>query len=294
MALTRAGIRDAARALGEGVACGACGRRARRSSGSTSTATGRSARTSTTPTSGSGTISGMEPCAGGWSRWRTSYDAVCVGAHPDDVEIGMGGTVAKMTGAGLRSRSWTSPTASPRLTAPSSSERPSRRRPRGCSARQRRTLTREPLSLRHGRGADRTRDGAPGAPTTPAVRPVSGRRPPGSRRCRAIALAARFYASSPRPTWPDEPFYPSGSFATWPSTCASSPSRRSSSTSPPAPGQDGGARRYESQFADNAANTGSSPLMEQSARMWGSAGRVEAGEPFFALEPALSSPDEIL
>jgi LmbE family N-acetylglucosaminyl deacetylase len=31
-----------------------------------------------------------------------SYDAVCVGAHPDDVEIGMGGTIAKMTGAGLK------------------------------------------------------------------------------------------------------------------------------------------------------------------------------------------------
>ncbi len=30
------------------------------------------------------------------------YDAVCVGAHPDDVEIGMGATIAKMTAAGRR------------------------------------------------------------------------------------------------------------------------------------------------------------------------------------------------
>jgi len=33
---------------------------------------------------------------------RADFDAVCVGAHPDDVEIGMGGTVAKMGREGLR------------------------------------------------------------------------------------------------------------------------------------------------------------------------------------------------
>ncbi len=29
-------------------------------------------------------------------------DVLCVGAHPDDIEIGMGGLVAKLTGAGVR------------------------------------------------------------------------------------------------------------------------------------------------------------------------------------------------
>ncbi|NTU72538.1 MAG: LmbE family protein, partial [Coriobacteriia bacterium] len=33
---------------------------------------------------------------------QAPYDAVCVGAHPDDVEIGMGATVAKLTASGAR------------------------------------------------------------------------------------------------------------------------------------------------------------------------------------------------
>jgi LmbE family N-acetylglucosaminyl deacetylase len=42
---------------------------------------------------------------------------------------------------------------------------------------------------------------------------------------------------------------------------------------------------YESQFAENPANTGIIDLMRQQAAMWGALGRVQAGEPFFALEP---------
>jgi LmbE family N-acetylglucosaminyl deacetylase len=33
---------------------------------------------------------------------QPEYDAVCVGAHPDDVEIGMGATIAKMVAGGAK------------------------------------------------------------------------------------------------------------------------------------------------------------------------------------------------
>lgn len=33
---------------------------------------------------------------------NTTYDALCIGAHPDDVEMGMGGTVAALVAAGRR------------------------------------------------------------------------------------------------------------------------------------------------------------------------------------------------
>lgn len=33
---------------------------------------------------------------------HTTYDALCIGAHPDDVEMGMGGTVAALVAAGRR------------------------------------------------------------------------------------------------------------------------------------------------------------------------------------------------
>ena len=52
---------------------------------------------------------------------------------------------------------------------------------------------------------------------------------------------------------------------------------------------------YRSQSADNGANAGVVDLMRQQAAMWGALGRVEAGEPFFALEPlALRSTDDLI
>jgi LmbE family N-acetylglucosaminyl deacetylase len=54
-------------------------------------------------------------------------------------------------------------------------------------------------------------------------------------------------------------------------------------------------RAYESQFVANEKNAGVIPMMESMARTWGALSGVEAGEPFFALEPiALSSPADVL
>jgi len=51
---------------------------------------------------------------------------------------------------------------------------------------------------------------------------------------------------------------------------------------------------YRSQFSANPSNAGVIELVRTQAAMWGALGRVEAGEPFFALEPlALRSLSEL-
>ena len=53
-------------------------------------------------------------------------------------------------------------------------------------------------------------------------------------------------------------------------------------------------RAYESQFVANPANADVVGMMAGSASMWGALARVDAGEPFFALEPlAVSTPEDL-
>jgi len=225
------------------------------------------------------------------------YDAVCVGAHPDDVEIGMGGTVAKMTAAGLR-------VAIVDLT----NGEPT---PRGSVE----TRARESAAAAAALGAGRTTLTQPNRylmdtveARTELAEILRGLRPrmlfvpypvdahPDHVAASRIATAARFYSKFTKTDMAHEPFYPSRVFRYM--------AVHQRIVAEPSFVVDIGEylgvklealRCYESQFTANETNAGVIPMMEAMAHSWGTMANVAAGEPFFALEPiALTTPAEIL
>ena len=166
--------------------CGLDGRARCPSSASTATTTGRSARDLDDPGD-----SGSRTTCDVWKRalWRRTemtspVRRVCVGAHPDDVEIGMGATVAKMVREGMKvaivDLTERRADAARHARDPRAPSRPRPRRVLGVRAPH--ALAAEPLPVRHGRGAHRARRGAPGASAAHALRAVPRRRAPRSRR----------------------------------------------------------------------------------------------------------------
>ncbi len=102
-------------------------------------------------------------------------DVLCVGAHPDDVEIGMGGTIAGMVRAGLDvaivdiTDGEPTPAGTPEIRATEAAEAAATL---GVSRRV--TLeSAQPLPVRHARGADGASRGGPGAQAPHHVRAVS-------------------------------------------------------------------------------------------------------------------------
>ena len=118
----------------------------------------------------------------------------------------------------------------------------------------------QPLPVRHGRGAHRTRRGDARVPAADALRAVRRRCTPRSHR----GIGDRRRGPLLREVHQDRDerasrSSPSASTATWRSTCASSPSRRSSSMSPrTCPTSSRPLAAYESQFSDNPNNAASS------------------------------------
>ena len=224
------------------------------------------------------------------------FDAVCVGAHPDDVEIGMGATVAKMVDDGLRvaivdlTNGEPTPHGSPETRAAESA------RAARILGAERRTLSQPNRYLFDSVEA---REALAGVirqlePRTLFV-PFAEDAHPDHVAASAIAEAARFYAKFTKTDMPGKPHYPARLYRYMAvhARLVREPSFIVD-ISPDLDAKFAALRCYESQFIANAANEGIFDLVRTTAAMWGIAGRVEAGEPFFAPEPLTVSELESL
>jgi len=225
------------------------------------------------------------------------FDAVCVGAHPDDVEIGMGATVAKLTREGGRvaivdlTNGEPTPFGTPETRAEESAN----------AARvlraERRTLSQPNRYLFDSVDArielaSVLREFRPRMLFVPYAVDAH----PDHIAASQIALAARFYSKFTKTDMPHEPFFPPRVFRYMAvhQRIVAEPSFIVDVTEDLETKLEA-LRAYESQFSANAANDTVVGMMKQTALTWGQMARVGAGEPFFALEPiGLSSPAQIL
>lgn len=218
-------------------------------------------------------------------------DVVCVGAHPDDVEIGMGGTVASLAsrGADVLIVDLTDGEPTPHGTH-------ERRMAEAAEAARLLGCRRITLDLPNRYLFDSVEARTALAEVLRAERPHTLFVPfpedahPDHLAASHIAEAARFYAKLTRTAMSGEPHYPPRVYRYMavhlrlvrePSFLVDV-------------GQTLQAKldaigAYESQFSDNASNRGLIAMIEQTARSWGVIGRVDAAEPFFAIEPPVVS-----
>jgi len=219
------------------------------------------------------------------NQWNT--DALCIGAHPDDVEIGMGATVAKMVRQGARvaivdlTNGEPTPHGSPEIRATESAE-----------AARILGVTRRTLSGRNRYLLDSVEARTELAEVIRELRPrvlfipYADDAHPDHVAASSIALAARFYSKFTKTEMAGTPVFPERVYRYMAvhQRIVAEPSfivdvSEDLDTKLKAIGA------YESQFSANPANTTVIELMRQTALMWGGLGRVAAGEPFFALEP---------
>jgi bacillithiol biosynthesis deacetylase BshB1 len=219
------------------------------------------------------------------ATWKT--DALCIGAHPDDVEIGMGATVAKMVRQGARvalvdlTNGEPTPHGSPEIRATESAE-----------AARILGVTRRTLSGRNRYLMDTVEARTELAEVIRELRPrvlfipYADDAHPDHVAASSIALAARFYSKFTKTEMSGEPVFPERVYrymavhqriVAEPSFIVDVSDDLDTKLS--------AIRAYESQFSANPANATVIELMRQTAVMWGGLGRVSAGEPFFALEP---------
>ena len=224
-------------------------------------------------------------------------DIVCVGAHPDDVEIGMGGTVAALArrGADVLIVDLTDGEPTPHGTH-------ERRMAEAADAARALGCRRLTLELPNRYLFDTVEARTALAEVLRAERPRVLFVPypedahPDHIAASRIAEAARFYAKFTRTEMSGEPHYAARVYRYMavhvrivrePSFLADISDTLASKLE--------ALGCYRSQFDDNAANRGVIGLVEQNARMWGAHGRVDAAEPFFALEaPVVSSVLDLL
>lgn len=215
------------------------------------------------------------------------YDAVCVGAHPDDVEIGMGATIVKMAREGLRvmivdlTNGEPTPHGTPEKRAEEAAE----------AARilgvKRRTLGGENRYLFDTREArielaEVLRETRPRMLFTPYPDDAH----PDHVAAAQIALAARFYAKFTKTEMRGEPWFPRRLYRYMAvhQRIIVEPSFIVDVTNE-LPTKLSAVNAYRSQFAENPVNSSFPATLEQEAASWGAAARVGYGEPFFALEP---------
>lgn len=215
------------------------------------------------------------------------FDAVCVGAHPDDVEIGMGATVAKMVRCGKRvaivdlTDGEPTPNGTPQTRAAESAEAAH------ILGVTRRTLTQRNRYLfdtveARTELAEVLREFRPRVLFVPYERDSH----PDHVAAASIAMAARFYAKFTKTDMRGEPHYPERVYRYMAvhQRIVAEPSFIVD-VSEDLPTKLAAVSAYESQFSANPNNRGMAELMAQTAATWGNLGRVAAGEPFFALEP---------
>lgn len=226
------------------------------------------------------------------------FDAVCIGAHPDDVEIGMGGTVARLTAEGARiaivdlTDGEPTPHGTVEMRAKEAAEAA-----RILGVTVRRTLSQPNRYLfdsveARTELAEVLRELRPRALFVPY--PTDAH--PDHIAAAQIALGARFYSKFTKTTMAGEPFYPQRVYRYMAvhMRLLAEPSFVIE-IGPHLDTKLAALEAYRSQFQANEANAGIVPAMRQLAATWGALAGVEAGEPFFALEPiALSSPRDLL
>lgn len=224
-------------------------------------------------------------------------EVVCVGAHPDDVEIGMGGTVALLAARGVD-------VLLVDLTDGEPTPHGTRERRAAEAAEAARILgcRRITLDLPNRYLFDTVEARTALAEVLRAERPSVMFAPypedahPDHLAASRIAEAARFYAKLTKTDMGGEPHYPprlyrymavhlrlvrEPSFLTDVSATLEAKLEA--------------LRAYASQFSENAANGAVLDFVEQTARAWGATGRTNAAEPFFALEPpVVASPLDLL
>ncbi len=215
-------------------------------------------------------------------------DVVCVGAHPDDVEIGMGGTVAAMVAQGLSVAIVDLTDGEP---TPAGSHEVRMAEARAAAAllgvEVRRTLDLPNRSL-----FDTTEARTALAEVFRELRPriVFGPYPldahPDHLAAAAIVRASRFWSKLTKTTMAGEPHYPARLYhymavhlrlVREPSFCVD--------ISSTLPAKLAALEAYRSQFGENPANSGVIESIERSARMWGGMVGAEAAEPFYSDEP---------
>lgn len=214
-------------------------------------------------------------------------DVLCIGAHPDDVEIGMGATVAGMVRDGMH-------VGIVDLTngEPTPYGTPERRAEESAAAAATLGVERVTLGLPNRylfdsvearkELAEVIREHRPRILFVPFAEDAH----PDHIAASQIATAARFYAKLTKTEMAGEPHYPARVYRYM--------AVHMNLVREPAFVVDVSAhmetklaalRCYESQFSENPANTSLLDAMEQLGRFWGSRIGVAAGEPFFSAEP---------
>lgn len=218
-------------------------------------------------------------------------DVVCVGAHPDDVEIGMGGTVASLVsgGADVLLIDLTDGEPTPHGTHERRmAEAAEAARALGCRRVTLDLPNRYLVDIPDARMAlaQVLRDERPDVLFVPFPEDAH----PDHLAASRIAEAARFYAKLTKTEMRGEPHYPARVYRYMavhlrlvrePSFLADITTTLDRKLR--------ALEAYRSQFGENPANTGIIDQVEQTARMWGGIGRVGAAEPFYALEPPVVS-----
>lgn len=226
-----------------------------------------------------------------------TVDVVCIGAHPDDVEIGMGATVAKLTASGASvaivdlTDGEPTPYGTPALRAEES------RRAAELLGATRITLTQQNRRLFDSVDA-REELATVLRRLRPRVMfvPYAVDAHPDHVAAAQIALAARFYGKFVKTEMPGQPHFVARVFSYMAvhQRIIAQPSFVIE-VAEQLPAKIDALRAYASQFEANPANAGVVSMMEDSARMWGGLANVAAGEPFFALETiAIDSPLDVL
>jgi bacillithiol biosynthesis deacetylase BshB1 len=215
-------------------------------------------------------------------------DVVCVGAHPDDVEIGMGATIAGMTASGTSVAivDLTDGEPTPAGT------RETRLAEADAAARRLGVSERRILDLPNRQLFDSVEARTALAEVFRELRPRIVFAPypldahPDHIAASAIAQAARFWAKLTKTEMAGEPHYPARLYRYMavhlrlvrePSFVVD--------VSANLPAKLEALSMYRSQFSANPANVGLIEMMEGVARMWGEMIGTAAGEPFFSDEP---------
>lgn len=225
------------------------------------------------------------------------YDALCIGAHPDDVEMGMGGTVAGMIARGLKVAIVDITDGEP--TPFGSHEM------RMVECREAADMLGVELRVNLG-GTNRYLRDEVSLRTALAVEirrlrprvifvPYAVDAHPDHIAAHSIAVAARFMAKLSKTEMSGEPFYPKRiyQFAAIHQKMVREPSffvdiSENLETKLAA------ARCYRSQFFDNPANCDALSGLEIQARSAGLSAGCAAAEPFYAFEPITVAGPEIL
>jgi bacillithiol biosynthesis deacetylase BshB1 len=224
-------------------------------------------------------------------------DALCVGAHPDDVEIGMGATVAGMVRRGMSvavvdlTDGEPTPAGSREIRAAESAASAA---VLGVTRRTLGFCNRELFDTVEARTAlaEIIRELRPRLLFAPYPQDAH----PDHVAAAAIVEAARFYAKFVKTDMSGDPHYPLRVYHYWAVhlRLVAQPSFVVDVTED-LPTKLRALECYASQFKANERNTGVIAWVEDQAAAWGALIGRAAGEPFFSREPVgVASPDDLL